>query len=227
MNSVFSQTFANYEYIIIDGSSTDGSFDLIKSSANKIDYWVSEKDTGIYNAMNKGVNLSTGEYLLFLNSGDFLVSPDVLSDSERFLSGEDIIYFDLCIQENNKTWVKSYPGVLSLEYFTTDTLPHPASFIRKDILTATKRFREDLRIVSDWAFFVDAIFLLDAKYKHVNSVLSNFNLDGVSSLSSNIDFIKEEKRKHFSSINHLLFLKKHNSILFILMLKLHYLWLRH
>ena len=80
MDSVFNQTFIDYEYLIIDGGSTDGSTDEIKNHANKLVYWVSEKDKGIYNAMNNGIAHAKGEYLLFLNSGDHLKNPNILEE---------------------------------------------------------------------------------------------------------------------------------------------------
>ncbi|MDR2910496.1 MAG: glycosyltransferase [Bacteroidales bacterium] len=76
IESVVKQTFTDYEYIVIDGGSTDGSADIIKQHANKITYWVSEPDKGIYNAMNKGIRVAKGEYCLFLNSGDWLINSN-------------------------------------------------------------------------------------------------------------------------------------------------------
>ena len=85
IESVVSQTFDDYEYVIIDGGSTDGSVDVIKEYENKISYWVSEKDGGIYNAMNKGVKASNGEYLIFMNSGDVFYRDKVLEDIMPYL----------------------------------------------------------------------------------------------------------------------------------------------
>ena len=91
IKSVVSQTFVDYEYVIIDGGSTDGSVDVIKEYENKISYWVSEKDGGIYNAMNKGVKVAHGEYLIFMNSGDIFYSDSVLSDVRHHIQDEDIL----------------------------------------------------------------------------------------------------------------------------------------
>ena len=79
--SVVGQTCDDYEYVIIDGGSTDGSVEVIKEREDKISYWVSEKDGGIYNAMNKGVKAARGEYLIFMNSGDIFYDNKVLSDA--------------------------------------------------------------------------------------------------------------------------------------------------
>lgn len=78
IQSVIEQSYKGYEYIVIDGGSTDGSIDIIKKYEPSITFWVSEKDSGIYNAMNKGIRHSTGEYLNFMNSGDTFYEPEVL-----------------------------------------------------------------------------------------------------------------------------------------------------
>ena len=90
IKSVITQTCQDFEYIIIDGGSTDGSIDIIKKYANKIHYWVSEPDNGIYHAMNKGVQFAHGEYLNFMNSGDFFIDIEVLSDLFPFLNNDII-----------------------------------------------------------------------------------------------------------------------------------------
>ena len=91
MGSVFRQTYCDFEYIVIDGASTDGSAEYIRAHADQLTYWVSEKDTGIYNAMNKGVRAAKGEYLLMLNSGDFLVDDRVIERILPELDGTDIV----------------------------------------------------------------------------------------------------------------------------------------
>lgn len=132
MDSVFRQRFSDFEYIVIDGGSTDGSKDLIVNNQDKIAYWCSEKDSGIYNAMNKGIREASGEYLLFLNSGDFLHDFAVLEDIHPFLSGEDIVYGDLLfVHGDGKEDLFVYPDVLSFEYFLERSLGHPAAFIKR------------------------------------------------------------------------------------------------
>ena len=95
MTSVFEQTWQEYEYIIIDGGSTDGSKEYIESFSDKISVWVSEPDAGIYNGMNKGIKVANGEYLLFLNSGDHLFDNRVLDTNRKFLTLYDLVYFNL------------------------------------------------------------------------------------------------------------------------------------
>src|SRR5690348_17657794 len=89
MESVFAQTFTDYEYIIIDGGSTDGSVSEIKKHQNKLVYWISENDKGIYNAMNKGIVKANGEYILFMNSGDYLYTDNTIKEVFQKSNNED------------------------------------------------------------------------------------------------------------------------------------------
>src|SRR5690554_2808646 len=106
LESVASQTFTNYEHIIIDGGSTDGSVDIIKDYERKFNgapghlYWVSEPDKGIYNAMNKGIKVASGEYCNFLNSGDYYISAPTLSTIFDHNPNSDILYGDALITKN-------------------------------------------------------------------------------------------------------------------------------
>ena len=95
VESVLNQTWQEFEYIVIDGGSNDGSAEYIESQSEHIDYWVSEPDKGIYNAMNKGIAKARGEYLLFLNSGDHLYSAKVLEENYGKIADFDLIYFNL------------------------------------------------------------------------------------------------------------------------------------
>jgi glycosyltransferase involved in cell wall biosynthesis len=95
IESVVSQTFTDFEYIIIDGGSTDGSVDVIKEYAGRIDYWVSERDRGCYHAMNKGVKVAQGEYVIFMNSGDSFYTNDVIDAFVKENPTEDVLCGDM------------------------------------------------------------------------------------------------------------------------------------
>lgn len=195
VESVVSQTWQEFEYIVIDGGSTDGSAAYIESQSKHIDYWVSEPDQGIYNAMNKGVVKATGDYLLFLNSGDHFYSDQVLEKNHKFIILQDIVYFNLQVIDKNKKFVKSYPDELSFSYFIKDTLPHPATFIKKIVFDRVGRYDENLKIVSDWKFFMESICKFNSSYKRIDEILSTFYLDGLSSDSQNKILIIDEKQK--------------------------------
>jgi glycosyltransferase involved in cell wall biosynthesis len=199
LESVVNQTWKEFEYIVIDGASTDGSAEYIKSQSSNIDYWVSESDGGIYNAMNKGIVKASGEYLLFLNSGDHLIGNDALKKNYKFVTLNDLIYFDLKVIDRNEIFVKKYPNQLSFSYFLKETLPHPATFIKKTIFDTIGLYDESLKIVSDWKFFIESVCKFNSSYKRVDETLTVFYLDGLSSDSRNKNLIFEEKQKVLKS----------------------------
>ena len=200
LDSIVSQNQADFEYIVIDGNSTDGSQNIIEEYSKQISYWISEPDSGIYNAMNKGIRQATGEYLLFINSGDVIRTETNLSSIISQITGEDIIFFDLeiCDIRNNR-YVKIYPDSLDFKYFAEDSLPHMASFIKKDLLVRYGYYSEKIKISSDWAFFMDAICLLNCTYKHIHECFSTFYLDGLSSDERNRQILTGERNNHISS----------------------------
>jgi glycosyltransferase involved in cell wall biosynthesis len=202
ITSVITQSYRNVEYIIIDGASTDNSIEIIKRFESKIYYWISEKDDGIYNAMNKGIAKATGEYLLFLNSGDYLQSPESLSILTDNIQEEGLIYGNIVVKDQASEWIKKYPAELTFSYFLEDTLPHPATLIKRSLLEKDG-FNDNLKIVSDWEFFICTICKYSKKYKYVDGTISVFNLDGISSKPESHALIHAEKsavlKKHFSS----------------------------
>jgi glycosyltransferase involved in cell wall biosynthesis len=165
--SVFNQTFQDFEYIVIDGGSNDGSKELIEENTGKISYWISEPDKGIYNAMNKGISAAKGDYLLFLNSGDILYKNDVLKSCETYLCNEDIISGNLSFVENERNWLGKTPETLSFYRFFTDTLYHPCSFIKKTAFDTFGWYDEEYKICSDWKWFLLAICKKKATYNHI------------------------------------------------------------
>lgn len=192
MTSVFDQTFKSIEYIIIDGGSTDGSKEYIEAHQDSLAYWVSELDTGIYNAMNKGIDKATGEYLLFLNAGDWLYTKDALANfvNKMILNPNmDIYYGNINIVDKTE-WIKEYPKDLSFSYFVKHALPHPASLIRKNCFE-NNYYDESLKIISDWKFFVIGICKYNFTYENVEVVLSSFVLDGIS--STNPELVQKER----------------------------------
>lgn len=195
IESVFEQTFIDFEYIVIDGDSADSSKEYIEQYTNKLAYWISEKDGGVYEAMNKGIAQASGTYLLFLNSGDYFNAKDVLQKLLKESNNEDIIYGNIYVIEKENSWIKTYPAVLSFEYFLKDTLPHPASLIHASLFKKTGMYNQSNRIVSDWEFFLNAICKQNASYKYVPLTVAVFNRDGLSSLPQSHELIKEEKQR--------------------------------
>jgi glycosyltransferase involved in cell wall biosynthesis len=140
MESVFSQTGlekGQLEYIIIDGASTDNSVEVINEflalpeNNEKVSYWISEPDKGIYNAMNKGINHANGEYCLFLNSGDRFLTSDILEYSLKILLNTNTIYYgNVQNSKNGKlTHIHFYPEQIDVNYFISKTINHQNTFI--------------------------------------------------------------------------------------------------
>lgn len=194
MESVFKQSFKYVEYLILDGGSTDGSKAIIEANAKRFSYWVSEKDEGVYHAMNKGIAKAKGEYLLFLNSGDYLVDNEILLEVSDSLDGTEIVYGNVLLIENEtKKWTGIYPDRLSFQYFIDGSLPHPCSFIKSSLFAKVGCYDETICITADWKFFLDAICRNNATYKHIDKVISVFFHDGMSSITASQEKMKEEK----------------------------------
>ena len=211
ISNVMGQSFQDFEYIIIDGGSKDGSMDYVKAQKELIHHWISEPDKGVYHAMNKGVAAASGDYLLFLNSGDHFNNPKSLEKAIPYLGSHDIVYFDLNVVEDHTSTVKTYPDELSFSYFLRDTLPHPASFIRKKVFSMAGCYNDDLQIVADWKFFMDAICKFQCSYNHVSVPVSTFDIGGMSSRPENFS-LKMKERQDVINNEYLLFAKDLDSI---------------
>ena len=202
IDSVLAQTYKNFQYIIIDGASTDGSIDVIEKHAGKIGYWVSEQDRGIYHAQNKGIGKSSGNYLLFLNSGDYLFNETVLEDILKNDFNEDILYGDIYFDTGNTEFTfKTYPSKLTFDYFFTysESLPHPATLIKKSLFERVGIYNEEFKIVSDWEFWLKAIFLHQASYKKISLPISVCDTDGLSLRPEFKHVMKQEMEKVYNN----------------------------
>lgn len=206
MESVFSQTYRDFEYIVVDGASTDESVKVIKGLKServnelKNFTWISEPDTGIYNAMNKGVRMCCGEYTLMLNSGDYLVDEHVIERIMPELDGTDVV------QGNN---IEEREGVLyrdcgycksEIDFFDVmkGYFLHQASFCRRDLFDRFGYFDENYRISGDTKFFMKCLGVGDATYKYVNVDVANYDMNGVSAGKSGA--IKNEYSRVLSEL---------------------------
>lgn len=190
MSSVLKQSSKDYEYIIIDGGSKDGSWELVENASKKIKYSVSEKDNGIYHAMNKGIRQATGEYLVFLNSGDVFNDDEVLNDFCKENLGADIIYGNLKFTDN-RIWI--LPSEITFEFLFHNALAHPALFTKKAIFEKCGYYDEELKIASDWLHYTRAIIQYNAIPAHLDRVISIFDETGLS--STNTGVADQERKK--------------------------------
>jgi len=198
IESVVSQTYTDFEYIVIDGASTDESVSVIKKYVDKIDYWVSEPDKGIFNAMNKGILRANGEYLLFLNSGDWIADSEVIND---FIAGNfnvDIISGNTFLWKDNQATYRAAYNQDEIHYgnFYRGSLLHASSFIKKELFDIYGMYSEHYKIVSDWEFFFKVLILHERDYIHFDRVISYFDLTGIS----NVDEMRNLQNKERTEV---------------------------
>lgn len=177
IESVIKQDFNSFEFIVIDGGSTDGSYDVIQEYKNCIDYWVSEPDKGIYNAMNKGIAIAKGEYCNFMNSGDCFYDNSVLRSifSNKREELCDIIAGNTYWTE----WVKA-PSNITMDFMFNGTICHQCAFIKRYLLLK-HYYDENLKIVSDRKFFIQALIFENCSYEAIDVNVVIYDLNGYSS----------------------------------------------
>lgn len=195
--SVVHQEYQNFEFIVIDGGSTDGSLDIIKNYSESIAFWISEKDRGIYHAMNKGVEHAHGDYCIFINSGDRFFANNVLEQVAINTTNEDIIVGKVTLDDKNT--IMSPPpisGELTLYHLYSGAIPHQGTFIRTELLRKYP-YDENLKISSDWKFFVQTLILDNSSIRYMDIYVARYNMDGVS--SSNPELMRKEKDEVLAS----------------------------
>ncbi len=177
MQSILAQNFKDFEYLVIDGNSNDGSLAVIQKNKKAIHFFVSEPDTGIYNAMNKGIKAAKGEYLLFLNSGDLLNGATALND---FISHPDfcgdIIYGDYQFEKGEKI----YPDILTPLFFVRSSLPHQSTFFKSEVFDTMGLYEEHYKMVADRAFYIKCFLSNQFVFRHIQYPLSIYDLSGIS-----------------------------------------------
>ena len=202
MQSILEQTCIDFEYVVVDGASNDRSLEVIERFANQFGKrlkWVSEPDKGIYNAMNKGIGMASGDYLEFLNSGDSLACDNVI---ERMYKALEEHYYPSILYGN---MLKDMPdgkifrdkcfagGDISFLGFYTGTLNHSPVLIRKDIFEKYGLYDENLRIVSDWKWYLQAIILGEEKPVYADIDVTLFDMNGISETNKTLD--KAERKQ--------------------------------
>lgn len=192
--SVISQEYPSLEYLIIDGESKDGSKEFIQANSEKINFWLSERDSGVYEAMNKGIRNATGDYLIFLNSGDTFTGPDSISKLIFGSQGEELVFGNILVEETEKSWKKKYPDTLTFKYFYFESIPHPACLISRKLFDQIGLYDTSLKIASDWKFFLLAVVKNNCSYRYVDQLISTFRLGGMSSTKENEGALEYERR---------------------------------
>lgn len=208
LDSVAEQSYRDIEHIIIDGCSTDGSVYVIKeyesANPNRDPFfkhtinWVSEKDKGIYNAMNKGVRKATGAYVQILNSGDVFAAADVV---ERIIAEiekaeyPELLYGNMIKKDyaTGKVVGKSKEIESSLRQYFVSTMNHDCCYIRRDVYEKYGLYDENLKIVSDWKWFLQAIGLGNVRPVYIDIDVTIFDCSGIS--ETNLELRNKERRQ--------------------------------
>ena len=201
IKSVLSQTFNDYEYIIMDGNSTDESVAVIKEFGDSITYWESKPDNGRYHAMNKGIKKATGTYCLFLNSGDYLCSANALRKVFDSTFDEELVYTNLIHKNRHGERIRTFPGEITFYWMYTQYLGHASTLIKKDLFEKIGLYSEEYDIVSDWEFFLLAICKYQCSLKYMDMEMSVLVEGGISNHPATKQKVLTERevvlKKHF------------------------------
>ncbi len=177
LDSVIRQTFNDYEYIVVDGGSTDGTKDVIKQYESHLTWWCSEPDCGIYNAMNKGVLHATGDYVIFMNSGDWFHDDNVLENVYKSGMKAQIIEGHTIRTDKMIRQRQVYEDIF--EHLFADTISHQGTFIKRELLL-NHPYDEKYKIVSDWKFWIETLIIEENTYAFIDLDIAFFDMNGIS-----------------------------------------------
>lgn len=199
IDSVLSQTYKNIEYIVVDGASTDGTVDIVKHYGDKIAHFISEKDDGLYDAMNKGIKLATGDIVGILNSDDFYKDKLVIEKVVQEFQDKkvDSLFADLVFvkPENLDKTVRYYDSShFKPERFAYGWMPaHPTFFVKIEVYEKYGTFKLDYKIAADYEILVRFLQKYKVSYTYLNQVIIKMRMGGISTsgLKSNYILNKE------------------------------------
>ena len=204
IDSILAQTYNNKEIVVIDGNSNDGSIETVKKFGNKIDYFISEKDEGVYDAMNKGIKASKGEWVFFLGADDVLFDKNVLSNifNTNSFNEIDFLYGDVVLTSNKK----NYGGERTYMSLVDKNICHQAIFYKRNIFNKIGNYNLNYKILSDFNTNVRIFENVELKKQYLNQTVSIYNNKGLSSYTLDkkfhsdilFEFIKQKKFSFFT-----------------------------
>lgn len=201
IKSVISQKESSFEFIIIDGASTDGSIEVIKENEQYIDYYISEIDKGIYNAMNKGIAHAKGEFTIFMNSGDEFASNDILTKVEKYGLNTDFIFGGTVKTKNGQQISNEKPeDIITVYTLLYRSICHQSTFTKTTLLKDLGGYDESIKISSDNCFLLKAIAQYNKTYKVLPLYISNYDVTGVSSGNEGLEKMRMEKLNFFKEL---------------------------
>lgn len=202
INSVIDQTYENIEYIIIDGNSSDNTISIINKYKDRVHYFLSEPDKGVYDAMNKGIKAASGDILYFLNSDDLFYDKYVIENiSKMFILNNEteLLYGQILIKDNftNESYIKTHENI-SKSFFVIDTICHQGIFFKADTFKKCGLFDDTYKIVGDYEWLMRAFYKYNIKRKYYRSVIAIFRLGGMSSSTDFLELHQTERNKVIS-----------------------------
>lgn len=205
IESIINQTWADFEFIIIDRGSTDESLTTIKKHSRHINYWISEVDNGTYDAMNKGIQLGEGEFVNFMDAGDYYYTNTILEEiHHKFKNDVGILYGDaFCFNEVGDHRVEKSPSKLTFSHFVSSGINLPASFIKRDLFFKYFLYNTEYKISSDWEFFIYVLCKRNEPYEYLQKTICYYDSSGILAIPENLHIYHQERdlimKKHFSS----------------------------
>jgi len=195
--SVMNQVYNNIEYIIIDGGSKDNTLEIIRKYSHFISNWISEPDNGIYDAMNKGIKLASGDIVGFLNSDDIFYDNNIIKIvASSFKNNIECLFGDIVFVDNKNTnkITRIYSShKFKLNYFSYGHMPpHPSFYALKSLYTKYNYFKTDYKIASDFDFLLRTLLIHRSKYVYVKAIFVKMRTGGISSAFKNKILLNNE-----------------------------------
>ncbi len=197
--SIRNQTFRDFEWIVVDGGSTDGTKEFLEEHNSDIVWWCCESDKGVYNAQNKGTEHAQGEYSIYMNSGDTFFAADVLEKVFKKDIDADIIYGNwMLVFEDGKTRLGRAPQVVDLAYFYDDNMCHQSMLIRTEAVK-NRPYDESFRIYADWEEWL-ALLVQGKRFERIDITVCNFMVGGISTGDGASEKLKAERKAEIKRI---------------------------
>jgi glycosyltransferase involved in cell wall biosynthesis len=191
-DSICAQSFRDFEWIVIDGGSTDGTLKILEDYEETINFLMSESDHGIYDAMNKGLRRAEGEYVIFMNAGDCFAGLDVLARVSAFF-GSDMLVGNLFLNENGQVY-KS-PDHISKNYLLQNMLPHQSAFFKRSLFDKFGHFDTSYHIAGDYEMFARLLQSNEISYRHIPETIAVFEAGGISANVKHRSLRKQENHR--------------------------------
>lgn len=189
IKSIITQDYDSFEYLVIDGGSQDRTLDIIQKYEQHLDYWISEPDSGIYDAMNKGIDLAKGRWIYFIGADDVLISNTVLSQVFQQKRRGDLLYGNVLWGDTGKV----YDGPFTLSKLQDGNICQQAIFYRRSLLYRMGKFDTKYRYLADWVFNMRAFAKWYVKANYINIIVARYALSGLSNHEVDVAFLADRE----------------------------------